>query len=253
MSYILEALKKAEKQRELGQVPGIGSVHEAGSRRPGPRWQWVLAVVLILNAAIIGALFWPAEDPVDTAVPSDIAPSAPVVPQPSGTLSGRPEPTRVPPSEAATVSKGEPSTPRPIADTHSLPLSSENPGVEARPLKPLPLPLPQEPPRVSQPARPEQQIPVPIPSPASRPAPAPKPQQLPVWPLVEDELFHQINNDLKVNVHVYNKIPEKRFVFMNMKIYHEGDQLLEGPQLEEITQDGVVLSFRGERFRVPAR
>ena len=65
--------------------------------------------------------------------------------------------------------------------------------------------------------------------------------------------MHQVNAALNVNVHVYNKNPESRYVFVNMKIYREGDQLLEGPQLEEITQDGVVLSFRGERFQVLAQ
>ena len=29
MSYILEALKKSEQQREIGRVPGITSVHDA--------------------------------------------------------------------------------------------------------------------------------------------------------------------------------------------------------------------------------
>lgn len=70
--------------------------------------------------------------------------------------------------------------------------------------------------------------------------------------MVANDLLHQVNAALNVNVHVYSKNPESRYVFVNMKIYREGDQLLEGPQLEEITQDGVVLSFRGERFRVLA-
>ena len=120
---------------------------------------------------------------------------------------------------------------------------------EATPLKPLP--LAQDPSRAS----PGTGKGPTAPGLSSRdpPAPAPKHEKLPVWPLVEDDLFRQINADLKVNVHVYSKNPEGRFVFMNMKIYREGDRLLEGPQLEEITQDGVVLSFRGERFRVPAR
>jgi general secretion pathway protein B len=116
--------------------------------------------------------------------------------------------------------------------------------VATRPLKPLP--LPQDPVAVTPPARAPQAAPDPA-------AAAPADGRLPVWPLVDDELYRKVNGDLDVNVHVYSKIPEERFVFLNMKIYREGDRLLEGPRLEQITQDGVILSLGGERFRVPAR
>ena len=43
-------------------------------------------------------------------------------------------------------------------------------------------------------------------------------------------------------------MPAERFVFINMRKYGEGAQLPEGPRVEEITQDGVVLSQAGQRF-----
>lgn len=58
MSYILEALKKAERERELGRVPGIGSPHETPPPRPPRRWPWVLAGVLLLNALVVAGLWW---------------------------------------------------------------------------------------------------------------------------------------------------------------------------------------------------
>ena len=136
-------------------------------------------------------------------------------------------------------------------DAHSPRPSSEKTSTEEKALKPLP--LPKMPLQASQPAGPAKHATDSLTSPGSRPSVAPKREKLPVWPLVEDDLYRQINAELKVKVHVYNKKPEKRFVYLNRTLYHEGDQLLEGPQLEEITQDGVILSFRGERFRVPAR
>jgi general secretion pathway protein B len=264
MSYILEALKKAERQRELGQVPGIGSLQEASHRGPSQRWPWVLAVVLILNAVIIGALFWPVQGPENTLMPSGTVPSDPGARQPAS--SPPIQPTQPPVPKVAAATEDEASKARPITNSDSSPISSRNASAEARPL--IPLPLPQDPPKAPQPAgsekpsasllperwhppAPAPQHP-PVPAPRDPPAPAPKHQQLPVWPMVANDLLQQINAALAVNVHVYSENPENRYVFVNMKIYRVGDQLLEGPKLEEITKEGVVLSFRGERFRVLA-
>jgi general secretion pathway protein B len=73
---------------------------------------------------------------------------------------------------------------------------------------------------------------------------------LPVWPQVSSQLFQQINSGLRLDVHVYSKLPEERFVLINMQRYREGEQLQEGPVVDEITPSEVILSFRGQRFRV---
>jgi general secretion pathway protein B len=54
MSYILEAIKKADQKRKLGSVPDVHTVHEGMS--PTARrlvWPYIMAVVLFVNAAII--------------------------------------------------------------------------------------------------------------------------------------------------------------------------------------------------------
>ena len=56
---------------------------------------------------------------------------------------------------------------------------------------------------------------------------------------------------LSLDVHVYAPAVQDRFVLLNMKKYHEGDQIDEGSRLEEITSEGAVLSYRGQRFRIP--
>ena len=114
MSYILDALKKAEKQRELGQVPSIGSVQEAGSRGPGRRWRWALLVVLVLNAALItGVLFWAVQDREDMRTPADAVHMDPVARSPVGPAPTGPGPAPLPESEAASGSTL--SAARPIA------------------------------------------------------------------------------------------------------------------------------------------
>jgi general secretion pathway protein B len=56
---------------------------------------------------------------------------------------------------------------------------------------------------------------------------------------------------LGVSLHVYASQPAERFVFLNGRRYQEGAQLAEGPTLERITPDGVILNHRGLRFLLP--
>ena len=57
--------------------------------------------------------------------------------------------------------------------------------------------------------------------------------------------------DLHIDVHVYATRPSDRFVYINMRKYHEGNTLAEGPALERIRRDGVVLDYHGLRFLLP--
>jgi general secretion pathway protein B len=50
---------------------------------------------------------------------------------------------------------------------------------------------------------------------------------------------------------VYSSTTSERFAFINSRKYTEGQSLTEGPLLEKITQDGVLLSYRGKRFILP--
>ncbi len=57
--------------------------------------------------------------------------------------------------------------------------------------------------------------------------------------------------ELHLDVHVYATQPAERFVYINMRKYHEGSKLEEGPTVERIRRDGVVLSYQGLRFLLP--
>lgn len=56
--------------------------------------------------------------------------------------------------------------------------------------------------------------------------------------------------ELRIDMHVYAKIPAERFVFINMHKYLEGQTLAEGPRLDEITPDGVLLDYKGQQLRL---
>jgi hypothetical protein len=57
--------------------------------------------------------------------------------------------------------------------------------------------------------------------------------------------------ELHLDIHVYSSNPEDRFVFINMSKLREGSQLTEGPVVEKITLDGVVLDHLGQLFLLP--
>ena len=54
--------------------------------------------------------------------------------------------------------------------------------------------------------------------------------------------------DLRLDLHVFAARAENRFVMINMHRLREGDSLPEGVQVESITPDGAVLSYKGTRF-----
>jgi general secretion pathway protein B len=57
--------------------------------------------------------------------------------------------------------------------------------------------------------------------------------------------------ELHLDIHVNSPKPSERFVFVNMRKYLEGEAIKEGPTVERITADGVILNQRGMRFLLP--
>lgn len=235
MSYILEALKKSEQQRAIGQVPGIDSEHERTPDSTAGNWIRVVVIVLALNAGLLALLLWPATE----------------------TGTGRPlEPVAEP------VTPVQQRTPMLARETPPPPVP-ERPLQPVAPLKPIPEPPPPKPRQlepVALPAAGTTAVAVVAPSTEPQIAPSPvqavqaeEPPPLPVWPQIPSHLFQQLRGDLHLDVHVHSEQVQDRFVLINLRKYHEGEKLQEGPQLDAITQEGVILSFRGQRFRVKAK
>ena len=237
MSYILEALKKAEKQRELGQIPGIESGEPVVPGGPKHRWALMLSLIVGLNLLVLLFVFWMRGDTDTDRQLSDANTAEHRVPDATTAL---PASAKKPAPSTEVIAR----TPVPVTPPIVIaPVAV----VPTQPLKPLPAAaavVPVKPAKIKKPV----QSTVASTSPAST-----ETVSLPVWPQIPDHLYQQINKNLTLDVHVFDEKNENRFVLINMRKYYEGDQLQEGPLLDEITQSGINLSFRGERFRVEAK
>lgn len=59
--------------------------------------------------------------------------------------------------------------------------------------------------------------------------------------------------DIKISVHMYSKIPAKRFVYINSTRYSEGSEISTDLSIDEITENGVILNSHGTLYRLPLK
>ena len=65
------------------------------------------------------------------------------------------------------------------------------------------------------------------------------------------ESFRNSLPPLDVNIHVYSPEESQRILYINNRQARQGERIQAGVMVEEIVQDGVVLRFRGQRFKLP--
>jgi general secretion pathway protein B len=233
MSYILDALRKADAQRERDSSRGIhahpmplGSAASGRGAR-GPLL-WGLAAVAI---ALIAAGGWYASRDKESPQPAPVvATASPVIVASPATISAPVEPS-LPPAASAIV----PAPPPPVqAREAAFVQVTPHMGGMAPP------PRPQQ-----QPQPPQVQTP-PMPAPASGPAlPAAQQQQAPaVAGLPPDAPRVSISGG------VYSSSPAQRMLVVNGQVFNEGSEVAPGLVVEEIKPRTAVLKFRGARYTV---
>ena len=232
MSYILDALKKADQERTLGKVPDLEAAHwgERRSKR-SYRWVWVVGGLLLINGALLVMLLGSDDDVVPGSDgQSGQADSIPVTPVPrTENVTVSPPRDIVHPREPVYV---PPSTPvkRPPANTWQAPVTPAETVVN------------QAPPPVATPA----------PAFVRPPAPAAKPvtaSSVPEW----NDLSLEFRSGFElphIDVHVYSDNPDKRFILVDLQKFREGETLGSGAVLEEILPGSIQLYYQGTRFRV---
>ena len=268
MSYILDALKKADAERERGAVPGLYSRPQAPAPdddddEPKGRTLpvvWVGAGVALCLIAVLSWQLFAREDgpaPNQMAGGPGAAPSASPLPQPIGAT---PAPAPLPEEGTA------PPAPAHTAPDHTAPnhtaaiIPPPEPAVRAVPsASPRAAdPAPVQPP---PPARMAETVPSrglgspPAPgTQTARPAPAATapPQGSPRVPgLAElpDDVRREIPQ-LTIGGAMYSEIPAQRMLIVNSQVFREGDQPYQGLVLEEIRLKSAVFKYRGYRYSV---
>ncbi|MEE8428936.1 MAG: general secretion pathway protein GspB [Gammaproteobacteria bacterium] len=259
MSYILAALKKSEQERELGRVPGLVTSQEL-KPAPRPRWVWAVVGVLLINGLLLSGLFMQQRMSEKTIRVSEIDaitdPGTGVTTNPTDKLKQLEEPQVVVKLDPKSVAVPVP-TPPAIEAT----VAADSPGARESVVKKAPSPT------VITPASPEvkqratvvfaqqpldqlsdvEQIFETLSS--ARGSDQARAEQIPLW----RELPADIRQSLpliSLDVHVYTEQASDRFVLINLLRYKEGDVLEEGPRVERITPEGMVLFYQGERFRI---
>jgi general secretion pathway protein B len=257
MSYILDALKKAESERNLGAVPNVyANAPQAVQADDDARWgkilPWSVAALALGLVLIVLAWLqpWRTQPAATAPVATTVAPIVTPAPQPA--------PTPVAPAEPAPA----PVTPSVVATAPVKP-ADESPQV-----KPAPTPTPKATAPVVEkkiadaaPAKVEK----PIAKAEAKPEPKPD-TKAEVKPEVKLEakadgsdvgtardLPQAIQSQLppiSVNGYLYDKDPADRSVLMNQKLLREGDTVAPDLVLEKLLPKGAVLNYKGYRYRI---
>ncbi len=113
MSFILDALKKSETERQRQKVPGFANVPDGTGSRRAPRWLWVLGGLLAINLVFLSGLMLRQElQPITAATtPGD---TNPVVEPPDAAFSAIDEEAKpIQPRQAAGTAGETPSDAKP--------------------------------------------------------------------------------------------------------------------------------------------
>ena len=227
MSFILDALKKSESDRQRQSGPALYEVKVAPPRGGLPPWAIAVVVLLAIN---LGIGLWmllrhpPARAATEGAAAAAAAPAAAPLAAPTATLpiaAPTAAPAALPPSvsaQTAPVTAGAAGTDEGRADSltpedfapASEPAGSTL-GGHVRRGTGTGVPLYQD-----AAATPGTQIP-----------------------------------QLRLDLHAYAARPQDRFVMINMHKVREGDTLPEGVRVDSITPEGALLSYKGSSFLLP--
>jgi len=257
MSFILDALKKSENERQRTLGPSLADAPMRRHQNERPWWVIGVAALLLVNLVVLVVVLARRDDQPDNGLMATPAPTAPVATSPATTATSTSASRAVPPAEPA------PTTQQSIARVPTNPvvrsLAEEANGYydeadaafeHAGPVGAANVPT----------GRPMvQQLDGPTVAPLPQDAPGTEPANAAVnaggaepVPTISSIIASGVSvPDLHLDIHVYSAQPAERFIFVNMRKYHEGQTLNEGPVIERITPDGAVLNYQGRRFLLP--
>jgi general secretion pathway protein B len=231
MSFILDALKKSESDRQRQSGPALFEVKVAAPRSALPPWAIAIAMLFVANLAVVAWLLL-RHGPH----PAGVAPAA----APSASAPATAAASRVA-APAATEAAGAvaPAAAAPVAAAPA-PAAARAPGA-AFPATTARAASPSENPDDYEPAA--EQPPAVSLSHVKRGTDA----GVPLYQQLAGAPGAQLPQ-LRLDLHAYSEKPPDRWVLINMHKLREGDALPEGVRVERITPDGAVLSYHGSQF-----
>jgi general secretion pathway protein B len=246
MSFILDALKKSESDRQRQSGPSLFEVKVAPPRRTLPVWAVAIAVLLGINVIVISWMLLrrpaaqqpPAasSQPAAPAIHDAAAARAAATPPPPQSSAGSGQAAgaggaaaagiAAPPTDHAAGS-GQPAAPASLASSGqnaSPPAAAENPSDNAPAVEPAA---------------------------TAGFATSGGGQAAGDMPLYQQIVTSDNLPPLHLDMHVFADRPQDRFVLINMHRLGEGDTFSGGVHVDAIRPDGVVLTYQGTQFLLP--
>ena len=246
MSYILDALRKSDQQRQRGATPTLLTAQEpaAEPRQSAYLIYGLFSAVLVGVGIVIGWLHpWQSEQP---APAGETIAAKPIV---SGPRQTTPAPvTAVPVSPDVTRNQERE---LPIRKSTAQPAPA-SPGAATTQGRPAPSLSNAEkrgtPPKTVVAARQEALTPVrenPGYTGLTDAAPEQRVMTMGELPL---SILQELPS-MQISLHLHSTKPANRFVSINNQMLQEGAYPAPGLRLEQITPNGMVFSYKGDRFR----
>ncbi|AEF99799.1 general secretion pathway protein GspB [Methylomonas methanica] len=268
MSYILNALRKSERERQAiapDTVTGRIAIHQPPQHKSSTK---LIAALIVINLSvliyvleftqqnppapepIIATRLKPALSPIETAAPSSAATASPAQKTPStaeASKTEKPAPATALPAKAPTVKKQavQPvipaiAPPRPPASTKATVIKSETP--PSKPIEPLKQAITPLHPATQSTALANRDA-------TEKTVPAPVKNDLPFLEDLPGDVRRSLPN-LPINVFSYSSIPAERFVMIDMVKYVPGQRIKDQLELKEIREDSIVVSFDNRTFKI---
>jgi general secretion pathway protein B len=260
MSFILDALRKSEHERQRQTGPALVEVAVASPRPLTNRWATAAIALLVVNLVAIGVLLLMKAKDEPAAAVAD-APAAGTTATPAAAASA-PIMAATAPAAQASVTQALPEAPvaipppmlRPaeapqaVGTRNSLEqeMSAYSPAMEYEAAAAAAA-APPGPPAVT-PARRGSVVYESLPeagAAATYPSASTATSNL---PRADEMTANGAVPELRLELHVWSTKPQERFVFINGRRYREGDATAAGPTVVEITGDGVIMNLNGNRF-----
>jgi general secretion pathway protein B len=265
MSFILDALRKSEHERQRQTGPALAEVPVAAPKPRSNVWATGAIALLLVNLVVIGVMLIrkanrEPEAAVPTAVPTptQVAPAA-TAPAPAQVTMTQTVPSAAAASPPPMLQPARSAGPPGEGSRNSLEdeMSEGPPMLDSQMAADAASP-PAGPPAVTRaPSGRGSVVYESLPASAAvgaqqyyAPPQARTASQSagPKLPTADEVTAAGGVPALNLDLHVYSTKPNERMVFVNSRKYREGDTLQEGPVVQTITPDGAILEFRGSRF-----